>query len=309
VRFRDDLRKCVVFFGYADSDPHKDGIECIGTGFLIEYDGMSYLLTAHHISHQLADNPFLLRINKDDGSAEKIHIDKAEWFFHPDKTVDLAIAPFILDRKEGYDVVFLGMETLGMTKQQFEDEAIGVGDFTYTIGLFRLFSGRKKAIPLCHFGTIAMYPDDERIPIHDWRDATGRRLISVEGFMVESQSLSGLSGSPVFVRPQTTLDPTQAFGFSPLPTKRLKESPLILWPKAQLRLLGLWQGSWTAPPDDLKAVQVGASGQVKVPVGMGIVVPCYKILELLETPEVKKNREDFLSVIEFNVAELDAVKR
>jgi hypothetical protein len=40
----------------------------------------------------------------------------------------------------------------------------------------------------------------------DWTDPDQKRRIFVEAYLVESQSLSGLSGSPVFVRPEVSLD-------------------------------------------------------------------------------------------------------
>jgi hypothetical protein len=44
VRIRDDLRKCVVFFGHVDDTPGKGGINCIGTGFLVAYEEAGYLV-------------------------------------------------------------------------------------------------------------------------------------------------------------------------------------------------------------------------------------------------------------------------
>jgi hypothetical protein len=74
---------------------------------------------------------------------------------------------------------------------------IGIGELTYTIGLFRLMSGAMRNLPVVHFGSIAMVPD-ERIPVQDWRDRN--KTFEVEGYLVETQGLEGLSGSPVFVR-------------------------------------------------------------------------------------------------------------
>jgi hypothetical protein len=87
-----------------------------------------------------------------------------------------------------------------------EHENYGAGSFTYTVGLFRLMSGEKRNLPVCHFGTIAVLPGDEKIPVKDWRDPEKKRLIFVEGYLVETHSLSGLSGSPVFVRPEYPMD-------------------------------------------------------------------------------------------------------
>src|SRR5258708_5720460 len=70
VRIADDLRKSVVFFGFPDSAPNTGGIACVGTGFLLSYDGFGHLVTAKHLAHGLADNPFILRINRRKGAAE-----------------------------------------------------------------------------------------------------------------------------------------------------------------------------------------------------------------------------------------------
>jgi hypothetical protein len=295
VRVTDDLRRCVVFFGYPDATPGKGGIHCIGTGFLLEHDGLGYLSTAAHLAHALGGDPFLVRFNKHDGTSENVHMDEAKWYFHSDPTVDVAVAPLFIDFKS-HDAIFLGGESLELTKNQFIEENIGIGDLTYTVGLFRLLSGEKRNLPICHSGSIALFPSDEKIPVIDWRDASREKIISVEGFLVETHSLQGLSGSPVFVRPQTVLDPAKSLNVD-RGAWRPKESRLIMWPMVQLRLLGLWQGSWDAPPDQILATQPGTGGS-RVPIGMGVVVPCYKIVELLDSPEVKEDRDKIIAQLQ-----------
>lgn len=70
MRIADDMRKGVVFFGYLDSTPGKGGIDCIGTGFFLIHEGLQYLVTARHLSHELGSNPFLIQLNKNDGTSE-----------------------------------------------------------------------------------------------------------------------------------------------------------------------------------------------------------------------------------------------
>jgi len=97
----------------------------------------------------------------------------------------------------------------------------------------------------------------------------------------------------VFVRPQAAIDPAKALGVEKKGW-RPRESRLIMWPMVQLRLLGLWQGSWDAPPDQILASEPGTGGG-RVPIGMGVVVPCYKIVELLDSPEAKKDRDEIIT--------------
>jgi hypothetical protein len=42
------------------------------------------------------------------------------------------------------------------------------------------------------------------------------------------------------------------------------------------------------------ATQTRAKNAMRVPLGMGVVVPCYKIIELLDSPDVKQNRDEVI---------------
>jgi hypothetical protein len=290
VRIGDDLRETVLFLGFEDKAPGKGGINCVGTGFLLNYDECGYIVTARHLAHGLGDNPFLVRVNRKDGTSENILADEVRWFEHPDPNVDVAVTPFAIGGGPGapYQVLYLPgsmMATDAIIKHE-KLNALGVGDFTYTIGLFRLLSGERRNLPVVHFGTVAMMPGDERIPVRDWRDKTQKLM--VEGYLIETQAMQGLSGSPVFVRPTTTFN----LFSNALRDPRHPVPPdfMGLAPVQRLFLLGLWSGSWDAPPDEVLAVQAGQ--QNRVPVGMGIVVSAQKIKETLEQEELIAMRKE-----------------
>lgn len=289
MRINDDLRKSVVFFGYPDVGK-SSGIRCIGTGFLLAYKGIPYLITAKHLSHDLGDNPFLMRLNKHNGTSDNIHVDGAAWFEHPDPAVDVSAAHMRVGTGSGYDAVYIDGEMM-MSPEKMKAAGIGVGNSTYTVGLFRLLSGEKRNLPVCHSGSIALVPGDEKIPIRDWTDANRRRRIFVDGYLVESLSISGLSGSPVFVRPEYSIN-LAGLGFKHSdPNDKFVQ---IIGSRDGVKLLGLWQGAWDAPPDEVLSAEL-PTGAVTVPVGMGIVVPCQRIIEVLEMPKVKDLREKHLA--------------
>lgn len=288
VRVTDDVRKSVVFFGYADTS-RPSGIVCIGTGFLLIYKGGPYLVTAKHLSHQLGADPFLLRVNRKDGTAENLHADGVQWFDHSDPEVDASATPLHIGNDTAYAAMYLSGDEMLLSPEKLIQEDIGIGSLTYTVGLFRLLSGERRNLPICHFGAVAALPEDERIPIVDWTDPAGKRRLRVEGYLVESQSIGGLSGSPVFVRPELGtsmghLLKRTSGGNDPMP-------PVTL-PRNQVRLLGLWQGAWEAPADEIRAAQTGTN---VVPVGMGVVVPGHKLIELLEREDVTKKRNEYLA--------------
>ncbi len=290
MRINDTVRDTVAFFGY--EDPSKPGgIACIGTGFLLHYKGGGYLVTARHLTDSLGSDPFILRFNMKAGGAANLLADDVKWFNHPDPLVDISAMPAVIDGKGPMECCYVNGDTELLSPELMKHWNVGIGDTTYTVGLFSLLYGQHRNIPIVHTGSIAMMPGSERIPIRDWRDQTGKKRIDVEGYLVNSQSLGGLSGSPVFARPGILLD------FSQNPKLLIKKAII---PHDMTFLLGVWQGAWNAPPDQ---IQGAGLGPVTVPVGTGIVVPSSKIIELLELPEVIAERT------KGPAPELQAVKR
>lgn len=298
VRISDDIRKSVVFLGIEDDTPGGSGIRCLGTAFLLGYDQCRYLVTVKHVAISITDAPYLIRVNDaEGGGAGNMMADETslKWFTHSDPTVDLAVAPFEYDlRAAGCDTMLIGsMEDKWLAKPiNFQ-----CGDFCYTVGLFQFMTGKKRNLPVVHSGNIALLPSDELIPVRDW-DNLGRGTKHVEGYLVQSESIQGLSGAPVFARHVIELagipDPD---GGKPLTAMLMNEN---------LSLLGIWQGAWDAPPDEVRAISLQKG--VRVPVGMGVVVPVSKLAEILEMPDARESRKNIkLAREEANAASTDSV--
>jgi hypothetical protein len=280
VRISDDIRRAVVFLGVEDDTPGSNGFRPLGTGFFLGYEGSRYLVTVKHVALGIADAPYLIRVNdKDGGGAGNLLMNETtlRWFTHSDPNVDLAIAHFPYDLGEvGCDVRLIGEMR---DKWLLTPIAPECGDFCYTVGLFQFMGGKKRNLPVVHSGNIALLPSDELIPVRDW-DQQGRGTKHVEGYLVQSESVQGLSGAPVFVR--------KVIEFSDLPGPNGTKISAMLMNK-DLAFLGVWQGAWDAPPDEVRSIALKQG--VRVPVGMGIVVPVSKIGEILEMPEAQEQRE------------------
>jgi hypothetical protein len=289
MRIDNDLRRCVVFLGYEDDTPNKGGIQCVGTGFLFHYKGMGYLVTVKHVAKQLDDNPFIVRINRSNMMVENLHADYIKWAYHPDNSVDVAVVESHFGVGE-YASLYLRKNIVS----EIGKDNIGIGDMCYTIGLFRLMYGQGRNLPIVHSGNIAMFPGDERVPVKD--RLTGETEF-VEAYLVEAQTLDGLSGAPVFARP--TLE---------FPVGRDDRKGILgsILPLKNVYLIGIWQGAWNAPPDKILSAEIETGKIVRVPVGMGVVVPITKLIELLELPELKKRRETIIKA-NIHAADLDAV--
>lgn len=284
MRWNDDIRKCVVFLGYADPADRERGIHVKGTGFFQIYEGVNYLVTARHVAHELQDIGWVVRMNKRDGTCKNIEADSVAWVFHPDDNVDLAVTPFFFTPQliAAFDHLNLPHERL-LTAEMMDNHYIGLGDSCFTIGLFHLLVGEKRNLPIVHGGSIALLPGDGKIPVRDWFDEKKTRM--VEAFVIESQSMPGLSGSPVLVQPTITTDAS------------LRRRDGTTSPGSQLTvennsyLLGIFQAAWHAKPSEIVAVDRGKP--IVVSVGMGIVIPAQRLVEVFELPALKKPREEW----------------
>jgi hypothetical protein len=284
MRISDDVRRCVVFIGVLDNS-RPGGIACFGTAFFVGYKKSIYLVTNQHIARDLNEMAFAIRVNKPDGTSDNLIIDPVmdnlTWVCNTnDPDVDLAVMPLDFDFwRRGYNPLLLPHEIL-LSKTDVEHHRIGIGDVCYTIGLFHLLSGNQRNLPVVHTGNIALESGDEKIPVMDWLMSGGRRRRYIEGYLIQTQNLRGLSGLPCFVRPTAEIDDL------PFPAGPVN----LRVNRTEIFLLGVWQGSWDAPPDEVMAVEQGTS--IRVPVGMGVVVPAAKLIEILDLPQLQAQREE-----------------
>ena len=285
MRINDDLRKAVAFIGSLGGEQFSP----CGTGFLVRHDDFIYFVTAKHIAIGLEETPFCVRFNSKSGDPTYIQFDPLKqtwrWFFHTDSSVDVAMLQitFSLNAANGtLDIRIIPSDLF--CGPDVAAEKIGPGDPIQTVGLFRHFSGVDSNFPIVHSGNIAAMPSDELIPVDDWDG--GRERKKIEAYLVEQQSLAGLSGSPVFVVPTIVI--------SGLPSKGGNVDFAVN--DSKFFVLGLWQGSWEGWPDDV--LQRELRPGVRVPVGIGIVVPVQKIKEVLNMPKAKEDRERCRKILE-----------
>jgi hypothetical protein len=293
LRIEDNVRQTVVFIGYPTDAPGKGGIDCIGTAFLLRHQGFPYLITARHVAEHVGGDPFLLRVNRLRGGADNLFIDNATWHYDPDPTVDVAVLPILglLSENDHY-FRFIDDEKESRWANKAWKYGVGIGDFCYTVGLFRVLSGREQNLPVVHFGTIArpiFGRDEEPIPIKDWRDPTGQKTIFTKAYLIESQSLSGLSGAPVFVRASNHHVSDDLIKSNPGVSPWEMGNAVALW---HIHLIGIWQGAWDAPPADVLGVERGKD--IRVPVGMGVVTPIDYVHYILGNDELTAMREKAL---------------
>lgn len=276
VRLSEDTRSCVVFLGWQKAGPIDDApIDPKGTGFFVcseKIPGAVFLVTARHVAEKL-HTPFVIRYNHKDKKARLLHIDTpadARWCFHSDPSVDLALMP--LDLPSSFSGMGLTLESLvDPDRSPTVWGQIDAGDPVCVVGLFHFRHGEKANLPIVHVGNVAMLPSDEPIPVDG-------KL--VEGYLVQTNAISGCSGSPVFVAPYRTL------------THNNKKQLVGLSTKATL--MGVWSSSWKVEQSKIISVRTDDDdkGSTAAPLGMGIVTPAYKILDILKGDDMSKAAKD-----------------
>jgi hypothetical protein len=263
-----------------------------GTGFVIAMRGPKsgstqlatcYLVTARHIvgKNESRNMPICIRGNKQDGGIVLVEDGPPKWWFHPDSpdSVDVAVAPW--DPPE-MDFTVLSDEIL-LDDQKITDLNIGPGDDVVYTGLFHLHAGSERNLPIVRTGTVAMMPD-EPLPSMRILDYLGPGA----AYLVEIRSIGGLSGSPVFVRESIE---------AKMMVKKPREEELEIMKgdvPSRYHLMGLMHGQWNIHPSEHNRsdFRIVTKADESIALGISVVVPAKKILEVLNHPELVQMRNE-----------------
>lgn len=268
-----EIRKSIAFVGYADISGRSflAGSAFLAARTAAENCPFMFWITAKHVIDAIRDkgcDRVRLRLNFSDGLARWIDTPLKDWLPHPsDKSVDVCVYPIRIETLTGTD--HLGFQLHGniiASEALIKKLNIGPGDEVFIAGLFVPHHGKKKNIPIVRIGNIAAMPEEK---------VDTRRFGPIDAYLIEARSIRGLSGSPVFVH----------MGFIRNLEGQTKLSPQDY---GNFLFLGIMHGhsdSKLTEADEV-AEDDGTGGQINV--GIGIVVPVSKILEVLNQDAVKE---------------------
>ncbi len=274
MRVPDEVRDCVVFLGIqVTRDGGRADFVWGGSAFFISVPsetepqkrGYIYLVTAKHVIDEIGDREIFVRINQRQGGAAIASLRGARWHFHETEatTVDVAVLP-IAPSPEQFAYKVIGTDSF-LTDTVIQTMGIGVGDEAFMTGLFAHMSGKEQNIPIVRMGNVAMMPNDT-VPTEEYGD--------IEAYLIEARSIGGLSGSPVFVRESSHMH---------VPASN---TPFFL--------MGLMHGHWKVPAGDVNPsplLDSAISGKNEtINMGIAIVVPARKIMEVLNVTELRDHR-------------------
>lgn len=278
-----------ICYHYSDKADADCGNDCGGTGFLIfrksPKDGKDhyYAITNRHV---IDDGFPIIRINSlDGGNPHILELPKENWVFHK-QGADVAAAYLV--NSEKYD--FEGINSIHILNKEDLDpqdihapSAIMYGSEVFMIGHFAKSPGLKRNRPVLRLGTVAQFPDSEELITYD------ENIAPQEAYLVEMHSIDGFSGSPVF---HISIGMQSFLSVSTILESVYKiTAPEFNWEPNDrpINVIGIDAGAFVPR----RKVEIrdgdsylGTNYEVKTPSGFSIVIPSWKIKELLLQPEL-----------------------
>lgn len=285
MRVPDLILKCAVFLG----QDTEDGKRYKGTGYVvIEYrpeKSFLFLLTAAHVAEELDGFDFYIRANRRDGGVVELtqKCEQSLWWYHPTERESVDAAAMMIPFKE-----FMELDLQPIPVPMFIDEAtiksknIGVGDEVFVAGLFTNATGTSRHIPIIRIGNVAMMPEEKIF--YPTKQHEDRWLYAN---LLESRSIGGLSGSPVFIRETVRIDTFSRGGRMPRPVAREESGePTEMAGLGRFHFFGSMIGHWQIPLPAGAPVEFSRTQLEAVNMGIAPMVPAHKILEVLKQSEL-----------------------
>jgi hypothetical protein len=282
MRVPDLVLNCIGYLGHASPDVTGSNFTPFATAFFVtvksgvQYGGKYwYVVTAKHAIDRLTrDWPYLAtNVRGEDRVLLDAFVPEGgrHWYYHPtDKTADVAVTQ--LSSAPDLDLLPIPC-SMFLPRPKLVQYGIGVGDEVFYPGLFEHVAGVEgegRITPIVRTGAIAMFPREQvQVDIGDGRSHY------MDVYLVESRSIGGLSGSPVFVRETATTC-----------GKNCREARVLLHGVSHFHLLGLMTGHFDLTLDP-----------PKINTGIAFVTPAEKILETLDQPDllaVRGTHEQYL---------------
>ncbi len=252
-----DLTRVVAFACTRDDN---EKVKTIGSGFIIALPSVNqrmlhfYYATAAHVVDGV--NNISIQVTGTSNTVEYIEINRSEWCFLKDTSVDVAIAPLPITIDDtSYHKAYV-------IENFIDDDCknLYLGDPVYFIGLLSIIEAmRQNNIPMVRYGTVgALNQCDVPVMGHG-----GVKMANAH--LIDCRSAKGFSGAPCFV-----------------------QNPA----NGRTRLLGLVSGHF----DESAAVNfrgsevADISATVSMNAGVGVITPAKYLKELLMDPHLVEQR-------------------
>ena len=268
-----------IIYLYPSEGDAWAGTEFGGTGFIVavpredervpDHIGHLYLVTNDHVRLDSR----AVRFNLHGGNFDVVAVEPDEWIEHQDGD-DIAVREIMQHDAHKYSCINLSML---LTPDVQPEPPYGPGDEVFFMGRYVDHAGHAHNEPTVREGIISGIPSE---PISQLPE----RKHEQESILVEARSLSGFSGSPVYVTRTGTIEQSPDFKGAPI-VVNTDEQPVYL--------LGIdwghhpWQEPVIKDRTPIPGLYIDGNS------GMMMVIPAAKLVSLLtEHPDlIAKRRE------------------
>lgn len=294
MKVDDRIRFCTGFVGTGRSDDFVAHGTCFCAHLTEDGFVFDYLISARHVlwpqrnrnPKEPPDLPMKVRLNTEKGASQTIPAPPREWLYPDDTTVDLCAFRFDgMKHNQSDELQVNSINLLSMVVHPNDVHDPGVGDEVFICGAFVGRVGYRKNIPVVRIANIAAMPEE---PI----DFASPKKAA---YLIETRSLGGTSGSPVFLN----LDPTRvrrrAYGYkvgiTPSTEQADKSTTHLILPYMLLGVIifshgGNYAQDFVSESDSdihpLKDVEFNA--------GIAVALPIQLVIDLLNSDKAKALR-------------------
>jgi hypothetical protein len=292
VKVDDRIRFCTGFVGTGTSENFIAHGTCFCVHVIEENFSFDYLISAQHLlwphrrrnRESPPDDPMMVRLNTAKDTSRVISAHPNAWIYPDDPTVDVCAFRFddlVHTAVDEFECNSINLSTMVVHPKDVHDP--GVGDEVFICGAFVGRVGYRKNIPVVRIANIAAMPEE---PI----DFASPRQ---PAYLIETRSLGGTSGSPIFLN----LDPTRVrrraagyrVGVMNQETQKPREHLILPY-----MLLGMMiyshGGNYTQDFVSESDSDVHPFKDADFNAGMAVALPVQLILDLLNSDSVKAAR-------------------
>ena len=284
MQIDEKIKDNAVFLGIIEKDVFVPKATAFFVARQNKFGSLVYLVTAEHVVAGLKAKGYEKIYMRPNTEAGLVPIPVDNWLFHQDaetNPTDVAVVPITYVGDSNERLVTMDVSTF-VTKENFKEREWGTGDEVVVVGLFRNHYGKAKNIPVVRIGSLAAMPEE---PVKTkWSGY-------IDAYLVELHSIGGLSGSPVYIHH---------------PPTRVRDGKIQYLPGHRMNLLGIMQGHFDVPDLRQDSAIEDDDGGGSINTGIGVVVPAYKILEMMDGhPELVAAAEKALRRSEADAAKSD----
>jgi hypothetical protein len=285
------LLKCVVFVGYLSNEKEY---RFLGSAFWItrtakdksgkEHE-LAYLVTAAHnitkAAKDSSDKQVWLRVNtKTEGAKWEAPSHTGSWATSVDENVDIAVLKIGIDQKwdhiawrfSGDSVVFDdSLDTIDTG-----DRKVELGDELVFAGLFHPHEGKERNIPLVRIGHVSALR---------WEPVLSRDNRPMDLYLVESHSIGGLSGAPVFVdiiTAKRALPPTSGYSAGAYDPHSVTKFKLFGVVHGHFGIEDILEDALTPPKTKKRVKRKTKAQEESINFGISMVIPAEKVAEIIQ---------------------------